>query len=35
MLRIDMFARISLDQVAEAHRAAEDRRIAGSIVIVP
>ena len=34
-VKVDVFARISLDQVAEAHRAAEDRRIAGAIVIVP
>jgi NADPH2:quinone reductase len=32
---VDVAARIPLDQVAEAHRAAEERRLAGAIVIVP
>jgi NADPH2:quinone reductase len=32
---VDIAARIPLEQVAEAHRAAEERRLAGAIVIVP
>jgi len=34
-VKVDVAARIPLDQVAEAHRAAEQRRVAGAIVIVP
>lgn len=34
-VKVDIAARFPLDQVAEAHRAAEERRVAGAMVIHP